>query len=138
MNKNEFLKESSSSVSIEARASLASILSISGGVGMSKSNKELALDFQSNIETHAISIGAAPPEDGKTLTWASTVKKNPVPIRFQMEGIENLFTPKFMNDYKDAIDYRKIRHLITEGRQNYLKDLIKKGKQKSIWTSKYW
>ena len=56
-----------SSVSIEARASLASILSISGGVGMSKSNKELALDFQSKIETHTISIGAAPPEDGKSL-----------------------------------------------------------------------
>ena len=128
MDKDEFLKESLSSVSIEARATLASMFSIFGGAGMSESNKNLALDFQSKVETLTISIGAAPPEDGKTLTWASTVKKNPIPIRFQMESIEDLFTPKFMKGHEDLIDYKKIRNLITEGRQNYLKDLMKMGK----------
>ena len=127
MNKHKFLEESLSSVNIEARATLASMFSISGGAGMSKSNKALALDFQSKVETRTISIGAAPPENGKSLTWASTVKKNPIPIRFQMESIENLFTPKFMREHEDVIDYKKTGKLITKGRQNYLKDLMKMG-----------
>ena len=128
MDKDEFLKESLSSVNIEARATLASIFSIFGGVGMSDSNKALALDFQSKVETRTISIGAAPPEDGKTLTWASTVKKNPIPIRFQMKSIEDLFTQKFMRGHEDVIDYARIGKLITKGRQNYLIDLMKMGK----------
>ena len=125
MSLKEFQKESSEDLSISAQASYSGTFSLSGGFGMSDSNQKKAMSFQSKVETKTISIGAPPPANGDTLTWASTVKETPIPVKYVLGSIEDLFTEKYMKD--TGVDYEKIKKLVKNSTSGYCKYLKKKG-----------
>lgn len=99
---------------------------MSGGFGMSSSNEQKAMNFQSKVETKTITIGAPPPANGDTLTWASTVKETPIPVKYVLESIEELFTEKYMKG--TGIDYEKVKSLMVKSKSSYCQYLKKKGK----------
>ena len=126
MSKSNFQKESSNSISVSAQASYSGLLSLSGGFGMSKSQSEKAQNFQQQVETSTISVGAPPPANGDTMTWASTVKDTPVPVKYKLASIEELFTETYMKDTK--IDYVTLYGKVKKAKNNYCKYLQRKGK----------
>ena len=126
MSQKEFQNESSDSVSVSAKASYSGLFSLSGGFGMSSSNEQKAMNFQSKVETKTITIGAPPPANGDTLTWASTVKETPIPVKYVLESIEELFTEKYMKG--TGIDYEKVKSLMVKSKSSYCQYLKKKGK----------
>ena len=92
MSKSTSQKEYSDSLSVSAKASYSGLFSLSGGFGMSKSQSEKAQKLQQQVETSTISVGALPPANGDTMTWASTVKDTPVPVKYHLASIEDIFT----------------------------------------------
>eukprot|EP00794_Sanderia_malayensis_P019571 gene19571-21502_t len=125
MSKTQLKTASSSSLSISAQASYSGLFSLSGGFSMSKSQQQAAESFQSKVETSTISIGAPPPANGDTMTWASTVKDSPVPTRYKLSPIDDLFTPKYMAD--TGVDLKAISTLIKKTKTKYCNELMKKG-----------
>lgn len=79
---------------------------------MDPSQKEAASQFSKSVVTETITVGAPPPEEWKASTWASTVKDNPVPMEYNLESIENLFTENFMGILN--VDYDRIRYNMKE------------------------
>ncbi|CAC5412722.1 unnamed protein product [Mytilus coruscus] len=97
---------------VEAAASYSGLYSAGADFKMDSSQKAAASHFMESVETKTITVGAPPPEDGKASTWASTVKDNPVPMEYNLESIENLFTKNFMSRLN--VDFERIRYHIKE------------------------
>ena len=125
MSKSEFQKESSDKVSVSAKASYSGTFSLSGGFKMSSSQQKAATNFQEKVETRTISIGAPPPENGDTMKWASTVKETPIPVKYKLQSIENLFTGLYMEN--TGIPYDDIRPKIKKAGPKYCKHLFDAG-----------
>ena len=127
LSKSEFKKESedSTSMSISAKASIAGIFSLGGGFGMSEEQRSAAMKFQQQTETSTISVGAPPPANGDTLTWASTVKDTPVPVQYSLVSIEELFSERYMK--KTGIDYTKVQKKIKDAKGKYCEILHRTG-----------
>uniref|UniRef100_A0A7M5XDS4 MACPF domain-containing protein n=2 Tax=Clytia hemisphaerica TaxID=252671 RepID=A0A7M5XDS4_9CNID len=119
--------ESETGYSLSAQASYSGAFSLSGGFSMSSSQRKAAEDFQSKVETTTVSIGAPPPADGNTMTWASTVKDTPVPVKYKLREIDELFTPAFMKDVSDFRDYERVRKLIKKSKPLYCRYLTALG-----------
>ena len=85
----------SSSMSVEVQASYSGLFSLGGGFGMASSQKEAAKSFQEKSETRTISVGAPPPYNGDAMTWASTVKDTPVPVKTSLKPMSTIFSQKF-------------------------------------------
>lgn len=80
MTKSQHDELSQSSTSVEVAASYSGFgITVEGDVGYSQSKAEAASKFNEIVRTKTISLGSPPPSDGNILTWASTVKDNPVP-----------------------------------------------------------
>ena len=62
-----------------------------------------------------------------TTTWASTVKDSPIPVKYKLKEIDELFTPAFMKDV-DFEDYERVRKLIKNSKPLYCKFLTTLGK----------
>ena len=92
---------------------------------MSSSNQKKAEQFQSKVETKTISIGAPPPANGNTMTWASTVKETPIPVKYSLMSIDNLFTERFMDGSGVKLD--KMGGLVIKAKKGYCKYLKDKG-----------
>ena len=88
---------------------------------MSSESSQTAQSFLSKVETKTISIGAPPPANGNTMTWASTVKETPIPVEYKLESIENLFTKRYMSG--SSLDYGYIKRLIETGKKSYCQSL---------------
>ena len=56
----------------------------------------------------------------------SSVKTSPVPVKYQLTSLEDLFTKQYMEVLLN-IDYRTIRERIQANKMNYCKDLKEKG-----------
>ena len=125
MSQKAFKEESSEDVSVSVKASYSGLFSLGGGFGMSSSNAKSAQNFLSKVETKTISIGAPPPANGDTMTWASTVKDTPIPVEYKLESIENLFTEQYMKGAN--VDYKHLRDLIDLGKIDYCENLKQKG-----------
>eukprot|EP00112_Aurelia_sp_Birch-Aquarium-sp1_P001540 Seg1166.7 transcript_id=Seg1166.7/GoldUCD/mRNA.D3Y31 product="hypothetical protein" protein_id=Seg1166.7/GoldUCD/D3Y31 len=125
MSKTELQKSSSSSFSLSVQASYSGMFSFGGGMGMSSAQQQAAQSFQSKVETSTISVGAPPPANGDTMTWASTVKETPVPTRYKLSPIEELFTATYMAG--TGVDYKHINDLVTKAKTRYCKELLEKG-----------
>ncbi|XP_066912531.1 uncharacterized protein [Clytia hemisphaerica] len=125
MSQKSFKSESEEGVSVSVKASYSGLFSLGGGFGMSSSQRQAAEDFQSKVETKTISIGAPPPADGNTMTWASTVKDTPVPVRYKLESIENLFSSLYMRG--ENFDYDSTKKLVQSSKLKYCKELNEKG-----------
>ena len=62
---------------------------------MDKEQRSVASNFQKSVQTSTITVGAAQPSNGDALTWASSVQENPVPIKYSLSAIHNLFTERY-------------------------------------------
>ena len=125
MSKTELQKSSSSSFSLSVQASYSGMFSFGGGMGMSSAQQQAAQSFQSKVETSTISVGAPPPANGDTMTWASTVKESPVPTRYKLSPIEELFSATYMAG--TGVDYKHINDLVIKAKTGYCKELLEKG-----------
>ena len=121
MSKSNFQKETSEETSLAVKASYSGLFTMSGGFGMSSSQKAKAEKFRSKVETKTISIGAPPPSDGNTMTWAATVKDDPLPVAYKMKSIEELFTERFMRN--TGVDYAKLNLMIQQNKKAYCEKL---------------
>ena len=85
----------SKKISVEAQASYSRLFSVGGGFSMDKEQRSAASNFQKSVQTSTITVGAAPTSNGDAMTWASSVKENPVPITYSLSAIHNLFTERY-------------------------------------------
>ena len=130
MSSSSYKTEKEKGVNVAVSASYSGLFSVGGGFSMDSSQKEAASNFQKNVETRTITIGAAPPANGDALTWASTVKESPVPVSYDLGSIEDLFTETFMGSQrmgKYAIDYTTISKHIIDKKRKYCEVLKAKG-----------
>ncbi|XP_053399522.1 uncharacterized protein LOC123557204 isoform X2 [Mercenaria mercenaria] len=103
--------------SASVRASYSGKKSIGAGFNLETGQREAASEFTENVETRTITVGAAPPSNGDALTWASEVQQNPVPSRYTLEPIENLFVKEFVGPL--GIDYEMIRFNLMKYKDDY-------------------
>ena len=130
MSSSSYKTEKEKGVNVAVSASYSGLFSVGGGFSMDSSQKEAASNFQKNVETRTITIGAAPPANGDALTWASTVKESPVPVSYDLGSIEDLFTETFMESQrmgKYVIDYKTISKHIVDKKRKYCEVLKAKG-----------
>ena len=125
MSKQSFKSLSAKSYSVTASASYSGLVRVEGSAGLSESERKQAGEFRSKVETSTISVGAPPPPSGGTNRWASEVKENPVPTKYVMAGIEELFTKKFMQG--NGIDYDTVHKLVNQSKVKYCGHLQKQG-----------
>ena len=121
MSKNSFKTLSESSFSVTASASYSGLARVEGSAGLSAGEQRQSELFRTKVETSTISVGAPPPPNGSTNQWASEVKENPVPTKYEMAGIEELFTKKFMDNI--ILDYERIYRLINGSKDKYCEHL---------------
>ncbi|XP_045214069.2 uncharacterized protein LOC123564498 [Mercenaria mercenaria] len=100
MSSKKYETQSEKGVNVAAEASYSGLFSVGGGFSMDSSQKQAASDFSKSVETKTITVGAAPPANGDAMTWASTVKNSPVPSKYRLSSIEELFTEKYINPTK--------------------------------------
>lgn len=96
MSSANFKSMSSKSTGVAVQASYSGLFSAGGGFNMDSSQQQAAEEFSKKVETTVITIGAAPPANGDAMTWASTVKDSPVPLKYTLQPIVNLFTKDYM------------------------------------------
>ncbi|XP_065063227.1 uncharacterized protein LOC135689803 isoform X2 [Rhopilema esculentum] len=106
MTKSKYKELEQSSISVSMSASYSGIVRVAGSASLSEKEARQAKEFRSRVETSTISVGAPPPPNGSTSQWASEVKDNPVPTKYKMAGIEELFTKKYMEG-QDASERAK-------------------------------
>ena len=127
MKKNEFRKESEKGINVAVSASFSGFgISGGGGYSMSQDQKQQQQSFREKVTTKQITVGAPPPISGGATAWASEVKNSPVPVRYKLESIDNLFTSKYMKN--TDIQYEEIRLKIIDHLDRYCEYLHKQGK----------
>nr|KAG5693580.1 hypothetical protein BaRGS_011705 [Batillaria attramentaria] len=127
MTTSSFKEETQKGVNVAVSASYSGLFSVGGGFSMDSSQKEAASSFQKKVTTRTITIGAAPPANGDAMTW---VKESPVPMSYDLQSIEDLFSETFMGgDYMKQydIDYQRIKTKIGETKQKYCARLRDQG-----------
>ena len=125
MTNSDFSSLSEKSFSVSISASYDGVARVAGKASLSADEKKQAQEFRSKTQTKTISVGAPPPANGSTDDWASTVKDSPVPTKFKMGEIEELFSKKFMGGL--VKDYDRLSKLIKTARAEYCKHLKDKG-----------
>ena len=120
---------SSSEFSIGVQASYSGAFSVGGGFNMDSSQRQAAMDFQKSVETTTITVGAPPPANGDAMTWASTVKDSPVPVKYKLKSIEHLFTEHYMEGL--GVNFTRIHDMIKTTKHAYCWNLKVKGEVES-------
>lgn len=71
------------------------------------SQKEETQAFEKEVkETVQISVGSLPPKDGDQLSWAQQTYTSPMPIKYSLDSISNLFTNHFLPSINDIDSLR--------------------------------
>lgn len=117
MKTKEYQRQESSGVDVAVSASYSGIFSVGGGFSLDSSQQSAVSNFMSSVTSETKSIGAAPPANGDSLTWASTVKNNPIPSTYKLSSIENLFTDKYMKTLN--VNYNNINSNIKRYKSKY-------------------
>ena len=125
MKKSDYSSMKSKNVNVAVSGSYSGIVRVSGKASLNSDEQKQANNFRKKTETKTISVGAPPPADGNTATWASEVKETPVPTKYKMGSIEDLFTKKFMGHLVNNTD--DLYKLVKAGRKGYCRHLKKKG-----------
>ncbi|KAK3103555.1 hypothetical protein FSP39_020136 [Pinctada imbricata] len=129
MSLSKFEEKQGQGIKLGIQAGYAGVVSVGGGFNLDSSQQQSASEFMKDVETRTISVGAAPPANGDALTWASTVKDNPVPTRYTLESIENLFSAKYF--HSSEVDYHKIKNKIKQYKGQYCEFLRQLGEVNS-------
>ena len=82
-------------MSVEVQASYSGTFNIGGGFSMDSEQRSAFHNIQKSVGISTITVGAAPPSNGDAMTWASSVQENPVPIKYTLTPINNLFTERY-------------------------------------------
>ena len=127
VSQTEYKELRDKKISVEAQASYSGALSIGGGFSFDQKQRDLATNFQKNVETWTITVGAAPPSNGDAMTWASSVKENPVPTKYSLSPIYDLFTERYAENLP-GIDLNAMRERLRNTSRNYCRILREKGK----------
>lgn len=96
MSSTTFRSQVKKGIDIALQASYSSLYSAGGGFSMDSSQQEVASAFSKSVETTVIAKGAAPPANSDAMTWASDVKENPVPMKYELQPIVKLFSEGYM------------------------------------------
>ena len=132
---------SNSKFGVAAQASYSGLF-FSGGGGFSLDSEQSAAasNFAKSVETNTVTVGSAPPSNGDAMTWASVVKENPVPIKYSLKPIADLFTADFMTGVPGVEEtvYNKIRKKLKDAPKNSCNYLLSKGKSLSCDGSRNW
>ncbi|CAG2212323.1 unnamed protein product [Mytilus edulis] len=96
MKSKDFQTKQEQGLNVAVQASYSGIYSVGAGFNMDSSQKEAASEFSKSVTTETITVGAPPPANGDTMTWASTVKESPVPMGYKLRSIIDLFTDEYM------------------------------------------
>ena len=125
MSSQSYMHELSKGINIESSASYSGRISWSGGFTLDKSERESTSNFTKLVTTKTITKGAPPPADGNAMTWASTIKDNPVPVKYTLTPIANLFTARHMASLN--VNFEQISTNLNLFSHDYCKYLQKKG-----------
>ena len=98
MKSTDYKTMSSQKFGVTARASYSGLFSAGGGFSLDSEQQAAASEFNKKVETSTVTVGSAPPSNGDAMTWASVVKESPVPIKYKLRPIADLFTTKFGNN----------------------------------------
>ncbi|CAC5400113.1 unnamed protein product [Mytilus coruscus] len=126
METKVYEKQESEGVNVAVSASYSGLFSVGGGFSLDSSQQQAASSFMSKVTSETISVGAPPPANGDAMTWASTVKENPIPSGYKLSSIENLFTARYMSHI--SVDYKLIFENIKRHKTQYCNDLKAIGK----------
>jgi hypothetical protein len=129
MSSQSYKDALSKGIDIESSASYSGRFSLSGGFTLEESEQQLASNFNKLVMTKTITKGAPPPANGDAMTWASTIKDNPVPIKYTLTPIANLFTARHMASLN--VNFEQI----SENLKNYLHDYCKYLQRKGLLDS---
>ncbi|XP_068739532.1 uncharacterized protein [Montipora capricornis] len=113
-------------VSVEAQASYSGLFSVGGGFSLDSEQRSAASTFQKSVETSTVTVGAAPPSNGDAMTWASSVKENPVPTKYSLSPVYDLFTERYAQNLP-GIDLNAMRERLINTSRNYCRILKEKG-----------
>ena len=123
MSSNDYKTMSSSGTSVGVRASYSGLFSVGGGFNLDSSQREAATEFSKKVRTTTITVGAPPPANGDAMTWASTVKDFPVPAKYVLKSLDQLFSDTFIQGIRGRQEMpfnhtkvaEKIRHALRAG-----------------------
>lgn len=125
MSSQSYKSALSKGINIESSASYSGRFSLSGGFTLDESEEQLASNFNKLVKTRTITKGAPPPANADAMTWASTIKNNPVPIKYTLTPIANLFTARHMASLN--VNFEQISKNLNLFSHGYCKYLLKKG-----------
>ncbi|XP_045179352.2 uncharacterized protein LOC123538976 isoform X2 [Mercenaria mercenaria] len=125
MSSSQYEKEKKSGVNVAVEASYSGLISVGGGFSLDTEQREKASAFSKSVETRTITVGAPPPANGSATEWASEVKSSPVPTKYELSSIEELFTARYMRNLN--VDFKRIRKNIEGMKKGYCEYLRKKG-----------
>lgn len=125
MSSQSYKSALSKGINIESSASYSGRFSLSGGFTLDESERQLASNFKKLVKTRTITKGAPPPANGDAMTWASTIKNNPVPIKYTLTPIANLFTARHMASLN--VNFEQISKNLKKNSDDYCKYLLEKG-----------
>ena len=117
----------SQKISVEVQASYPGTFSIGGGFSMDSEQRSAFHNIQKSVGIRTITVGAAPPSNGDAMTWASSVQENPVPIKYTLTSIHNLFTERYSKHLPD-VNLDVVRAMIKNASQNYCQALKNEGR----------
>eukprot|EP00112_Aurelia_sp_Birch-Aquarium-sp1_P022745 Seg652.2 transcript_id=Seg652.2/GoldUCD/mRNA.D3Y31 product="hypothetical protein" protein_id=Seg652.2/GoldUCD/D3Y31 len=125
MKTSDFQTMEQNSVDVKASASYAGLMRIGGSAHLSYDERVKATEYRKYVETSVVSVGAVPSPNGGHLVWASKVKENPIPTKYKLAEIDDLFTANYMEG--TGIDYTTISQLIKSSKSAYCNNLQTKG-----------
>ena len=70
-------------------------------------------------ENSILTYGSPIPKDGDAITWANEVRKDPLPIRYTLSKITNLFDERFMENLETPLNYVEIKKQLTSYLDSY-------------------
>ncbi|KAJ7315271.1 hypothetical protein OS493_038797 [Desmophyllum pertusum] len=93
-----------------------------------RKQRDAASTFMKNVQTTTITVGSAPPSNVDAMTWAASVQSNPVPTRYSLMGIENLFTDQFTRHLSPKVNYDGLKEKLADAAYQYCLVLKSEGK----------
>lgn len=96
MSSTSYQTQLQKGVNVAASASYSGLYSVSGGFTLDTDQRSAAAEFRKEVTTKTVTVGAAPPANGDAMTWASSVKDSPVPVKYSLSSIDKLFTLTYM------------------------------------------
>ncbi len=114
MSSSDYKKMSTSGLSVSVRASYSGLISVGADFNLDSNQKNAASEFSQKVQTTTITAGAPPPAKGDAMTWASAVKDFPVPSKYTLESLDQLFSDRFIQGIQERQDIPFNHKIVSE------------------------